>query len=215
MIAFSGLDGAGKSTQIGYLRDFYNQKKIRTIVLWSRGGYTPGMELVKSLLRRFKIANVPLNKGESPNRDVAFSKRYIRKIWLNLAMLDLLFYYAVYIRVLEFVGIVVICDRYLYDTLLDFKRNFPQENIQISPLWRFLMLVATKPEKHFVLTISVQESQLRSKLKHEPFPDSYETLEFRLAEYLKYCSTNREVVQIDCEKRMDLIQREILANLVK
>ena len=130
-------------------------------------------------------------------------------------MLDLLFYYAVYIRVVELVGIVVICDRYLFDTLLDFKRNFPQENVHTWPLWRFLMLVAAKPDKHFVLTISTKESQYRSKLKNEPFPDSYETLEFRLDEYLKFGSTHKVVVQIDCERRIELIHQEILDTLVK
>ena len=215
MIAFSGLDGAGKSTQIALLIDFYKTKKIKTRMFWSRGGYTPGMERLKVLMRRFNNSNIPKERGESSKRDKSFSNKYIRKTWLTLSIIDLLFYYTIYIRIIEFFGIVVICDRYLFDSLLDFKRNFPQENIHEWFLWRLLMKVSTIPKKHFILTISVKESQYRSKLKDEPFPDSAETLKFRLDEYLKYANNNKFVEEINCENLIELIHNKIITSLNK
>jgi thymidylate kinase len=215
MIAFSGLDGAGKSTQISLLRDFYKTKKIKTQMFWSRGGYTPGMERVKGLLRRCNNSTIPKDRGLSSKRDESFSNGFIRKSWLTLAILDLIYYYAIYIRIIEFFGTVIICDRYLFDTSLDFKRNFPQENVDKWFLWRLLMRVSTTPKKHFILTISVKESQYRSTLKDEPFPDSKETLKFRLDEYLKYGYNNKFVVEINCEKSIELIHQQIITYLKK
>ena len=215
MIAFSGLDGAGKSTQISLLIDFYKIKKTKSLMLWSRGGYTPGMEFFKKTLRKLNSSSIPKERGESTKRDASFSNKYIRKTWLTLSILDLLFYYTIYIRIIEFFGIVVICDRYLFDTLLDFKRNFPQENVQKWLIWRLLMNVSATPKKHFILTISVKESQYRSTLKNEPFPDSKETLKFRLDEYLKYGNNNKFVVEINCEKSKELIHQQIINCLGK
>jgi len=215
MIAFSGLDGAGKSTQISLLIDFYKIKKTKSLMLWSRGGYTHGMEFLKKTLRRLNSSSIPKERGKSTKRDTSFSNKYIRKTWLTLSILDLLFYYTIYIRIIEFFGIVVICDRYLFDTLLDFKRNFPQENVQKWLIWRLLMSVSATPKKHFILTISVKESQYRSTLKNEPFPDSKETLKFRLDEYLKYGNNNKFVVEINCEKSIELIHQQIINCLKK
>jgi dTMP kinase len=215
MIAFSGLDGAGKSTQISLLRDFYRTEKIKTQMFWSRGGYTPGMERFKVLLRRLNNSAIPKERGLSSKRDESFSNGFIRKTWLTLAILDLIYYYAIYIRLVEFFGTVVICDRYLIDTSLDFKRNFPQENVNRWLIWRVLMRVSSIPKKHFILTISVKESKYRSTLKDEPFPDSEETLKFRLAEYLKYGCNNKFVVEINCEKPIEIIHKQIITCLKK
>ena len=101
----------------------------------------------------------------------------------------------------------------LANTSLDFKRNFPQENVDKWLLWRLLMRVSTNPKKHFILTISVKESQYRSTLKDEPFPDSKETLKFRFDEYFKYVNNNKFVVEINCEKSIELIHKQIITYL--
>ena len=213
MIAFSGLDGSGKSTQIALLVNFFKAENIKTKVFWSRGGYTPGMRLLKVILRNLNSPFIPKRSGNSVERDASFANKYIRKIWLTLSILDLIIFYSVYIRCVEFFGIRVICDRYLYDTEIDFKRSFPDENVHQWILWKFLEFVSVTPKMHFVLFISVQESQHRSILKKEPFPDSAETLAFRLMEYKKYIKMDDSVVGINCEVQMSYIHRKIISSI--
>ena len=49
VIALSGIDGAGKSTQLERLKTFYVSAGQETVTLWTRGGYTPGINLIKAL----------------------------------------------------------------------------------------------------------------------------------------------------------------------
>ena len=51
LISFSGLDCSGKSTQINLLKEYLEDKGYEVRVVWSRGGYTPGVEFLKSIIR--------------------------------------------------------------------------------------------------------------------------------------------------------------------
>ena len=196
LIVFSGLDCSGKSTQIDLLKKSIIDTGANVLVFWSRGGYTPGFQLIKDLLRRFSGKKLP-GAGHSQQRDKAFSMPIIRKVWLVMAILDLIFYYSVYIRVFKALSYTVICDRYLMDTDIDFKLAYPQEEHENWLLWKFLKAVAVKPDLHFVSTIPVPESIRRSKFKFEPFPDSPETLQKRLNIYIHHIGNNNALTYID------------------
>ena len=213
MIAFSGLDGAGKSTQIELLKEHFEIQGKKVKYFWSRGGYTPGMQGLKDLMRKSNSKSIP-SQGPSKERDQSFSNPIVRKIWLALAILDLMFFYGVYIRLKSLVGTTVICDRYIFDTSIDFKLNFPQEKIKNWYLWQLLCLVAVRPKKHFVLTITVAESQKRSKLKDEPFPDSEDTLNNRLRNYLDFVNKNKFASHIDCSSGINDVHNMILKELI-
>lgn len=209
MIAFSGLDGAGKSTQIEKLRIFFSIKGKKIEVFWSRGGYTPGMEFLKKIVRKKKSGFVLPQPGKTKEREMAFENPVVRKLWLSLAITDLFLFYAIVLRFKSLFKIII-CDRYVFDTQLDFGLNFPQENISNWWLWKLLKITALKPKHHFVLTIPVKESQRRSKLKNEPFPDSDDILEYRLNRYLEYCSQNSYMHHIDGTRPVEVVEKEII-----
>ena len=126
-IVFSGLDCSGKSTQIELLNNSFKARNQKSLVFWSRGGYTPGFQKLKDVLRMFSRNKLP-KSGNSPKRDKAFSNPLIRRIWLIIAMIDLFYYYVIYLRFKYFVGYNIICDRYLMDTNIDFKLAYPQDS---------------------------------------------------------------------------------------
>jgi thymidylate kinase len=182
LIAFSGLDAAGKSTQIALLMEHLRRNGHRPIYLWTRGGYTPLFERLKALLRRLPGRPVPPS-GPSAQRAHALRKGWLRRLWLVIALLDLLCLYGVRIRWWHWRGRTVICDRYLWDTLIDFRLNFPQEAIERSWLWRLLALASPRPDVSLALLVPVAESIRRSDAKGEPFRDPPATLAARLAQY--------------------------------
>lgn len=182
MVVFSGLDGAGKSTQIALLQNTLRQQGYRCKYVWSRGGYTPVFEALKRVLRRAPGGVLSLS-GNTPQRTQAFGKTWLRRLWLIIALADLTLLYAVQLRWWRRQGYAVICDRYLWDTLVDFRLNFPTEHVERWWMWKLLVWLAAQPQVAFLLLIPVAESLRRSDIKCEPFRDAPAVLEQRLAHY--------------------------------
>lgn len=209
IIVFSGTDGAGKSTQIELLQSYLSSKHSRTKYLWARGGYTPLFSALKNIARRLLQKKLP-EAGESKERDQIFKKSSISTLWLSIAIIDLIIFYGLYARFNSLLGRAVICDRYIEDTCLDFKHNFGGNFDQNSFLWRSLLFLAPKPNISFLLYVPVEVSLKRSKIKNEPFPDSPETLKWRLEYYLneKYFPSD-QFCKIDCQQSVETIQSVI------
>lgn len=183
LIVFSGLDGAGKSTQIDLMISTLKDRGLTPTYLWTRGGYTPLFNRGKALLRRISGHKALPQSGPSQQRTEAFSSSKVRRLWLLLAVLELMWVYGVQLRWWQKQGKVVICDRYLWDTLVDFRLNFPQEAIERWRLWQLLNSVTPQPDAVFLMLVPVAESMRRSDIKGEPFRDPPEVLAARLAQY--------------------------------
>ena len=183
IVTFSGTDGAGKSTQIERLSAHLKNKNTTVVKIWARGGYTPFFDFLKRIARKFLQQRLP-KPGRSLSRTKSFNNQVVSRIWLWIAILDLIIFWGVYVRILSIFGICVICDRYLEDTRLDFRLNFPKSNFEKFVLWRLLELIAPNPDASFLLWVPVNVSLVRSAQKNEPFPDDEETLFWRLDSYL-------------------------------
>ena len=94
VVSFSGPDGSGKSTQIDLLSRELERKGAKPVVLWMRLGYTPGMNLTKSLLRKLLGRKLP-TPGPSAKRNEMMGSSRIRRVWLVASAADLLFTSAV------------------------------------------------------------------------------------------------------------------------
>ena len=198
LITFSGLDGAGKSTQIGLLACWLEGMDYLVVRLWARGGYTPGFEMLKRVIRRLSGRRLP-PPGASLDRQQTLSRPWVAEVWLRMAIFDLILLWVVYLRWLRWRGRVVICDRFLYDTFLDFRRNFPTVDFERFFLWQVLERLAPRPDVAFVLWIPVEDSVRRSLAKNEPFPDDEATLAWRLAAYLDELTfPTARYTRVDC-----------------
>lgn len=211
LIVFSGVDGAGKSTQIYRLKERLTANGHSTDVFWARGGYTPLFSFLKTSIRRLRPRSLP-PPGVSVARSAKFESAKIRRLWLTLALLDLLLCYGMWLRWRKWMADFVLCDRYVDDTLLDFRRNFPAENVDAWLLWRLLRRLAPIADAAFLLIVPVEESQRRSQLKCEPFPDSPETLSWRLDKYRRLAETGEWIV-LDCVQAPGEIQEKIWENI--
>ncbi len=212
IIFFSGLDGAGKSTQISRLTDYYLNNNEKVYCFWSRGGYTPGFQMLKNILRKSLKNKLP-KAGKSKQREKTFTNPLIKRTWLILSILDLIFFYSIFLRTKLFFGYNIICDRFILDTKIDFSIAYPDENFEDWFLWKILLWCSIKPNHHFLLLISVKESMKRSLLKFEPFPDSFETLVKRLSYYEMCSKKTTKIHTIWCNKSIDEVFEIILKNI--
>jgi thymidylate kinase len=152
--------------------------------------------------------------GRSSTREKMLEDPRVSKSWLFFAIVDLVFLYT-FIRIKSIFGSVVVCDRYIQDTKLDFLINFPAVNFEKFLVWRFLELVKPKPDIAFLLMVSPELSISRGLEKDEPFPDDLATLKKRHELYSdSTLFPSKEFNFIDCSDSKLKVSQEIM-NLVK
>jgi thymidylate kinase len=154
-------------------------------------------------------AKIP-SAGPSPERTELLSNRAVGNTWLTIALLDLALFYGLYARWLSLFGSIVICDRYIEDTEIDFQINFPKLFDNSSKLWKLLTFVTPSIDCSFLLYVPVDLTLSRSEEKNEPFPDSAEILDFRLLQYMNECRFPRsQYIKIDGMQDIEVIRNYI------
>ena len=211
LIALSGIDGAGKSTQTEFLQGHLGRRGAAPVCLWTRGGYTSGINALKGVARWLAGPKLPA-AGPGHRRDRLLRKGWIQSLWLAIAILDLIRVYGVQVRWWLLRGRLVLCDRYLWDTLIDFRLMFPQVNVERWVLWKALVRLAPQPDIAFLLTIPLVESEKRCQIKYEPFPDTPERREQRHALYQEYAKLKRWSI-VDASRPAAAVSAEIAAAL--
>jgi len=188
MISLSGIDCCGKSTQIETLRGRLDTMGRSSCVVWSRGGYTPGIELIKKIIspNRTKDKTEMIRHSEEVCAD-----RTKSLLLLIASILDLWLYYGITMRFKQRFGRVVICDRYIWDTYIDFKLKYPQHDFEYWSSWRLLLKLYAKPDVSIVMFISPEESMYRSTLKNEPFPETIDKRRKRIDMYFEEMKKGR------------------------
>ena len=207
LIAFSGIDGAGKSTQINLLMHYLKKIGRKPVYLWSRPGDSPLFNILKKFLR-LSLGKIIPPPGPSEQREKMINKYWIRYIWVSVALFDIALVYGIYVRLLILSGKTIVADRYLLDAWIDFKLNFPDINISERPLWKFVQWVARKPDNTFLLLIPVKESLKRSIQKKEPFPDTEQRLRKRLDIY-QGLTRPHDCYLMDCTQPINIVADKI------
>jgi len=215
IVVFSGLDGSGKTTQIEILKRKFTAKKMRCKVLWARGGYTPGFEFVKKLLRKI-IGKRLAPQGAIVERRAQLNRPFVQNLWLFVAIFDLILFWVVYTRILSMLGFIIICDRYIDDTLLDFRRNFSNSNFERSLIWRLLNYLIPPADECFLFWVPISVSEERSLEKGEPFPDDRDTLEWRLNAYMDETTfASEKYIKIDGQISVEEIAEFVSSKIAR
>lgn len=209
MISFSGIDCSGKSTQIALLCKELEQKGIKHQVIWSRGGYTPGIECIKKIIRRGKTE--PREKRVAESVKVQSNSK-MRKILFVASLIDLWRFYTFSLR-LKGIGKVIICDRYIWDTYIDFKMKYPEYDFEHGFWWQLTLKTMVKPKPSFCLFIPAEMSMYRSTLKDEPFPEPVEVRQERIDWYMRELKNNRWQYEIDATKSIDEVYQDIRSKI--
>jgi len=126
-ICFTGIDGSGKTTHAISIVSFLIQKYVKCKYVWTRWvpiTLKPVIILTKILLFKRSIARALARSNEDYIEYRSAKRRYLKKslakIWQNMVLFDYLLQVLIKIRIPLLFGNVVVCDRYVYDTLVDF-----------------------------------------------------------------------------------------------
>lgn len=210
MITFSGIDCAGKSTQIDIISKHFESNGIKHKIIWSRGGYTSWIEGFKTLIRPDKN----YSEVERAEYRTQIKKSSIKsKLLLLASILDLIRFYSVVMRWIEFTGTIILCDRYIWDTYIDFKLRYKDIDFENWISWRILIYTMKKPRTSFIFVIPAEESMYRSTLKEEPFPENYEKRVLRIRRYEHEIKKNRWQHVIDGMQPLENVTENVLEKI--
>ena len=191
-IAFSGVDCAGKSTQIKLLADTFRLAGHPVKTVWHRPGYSAALDgariWARKLLKRGRNANVGKvlpNATDTAARAAAFSRPGVTEAWISLALADTAMIYGGMIRWWRARGNVVISDRYLLDAALDLSFRFPHRARLTDKGFSMLSHGCPHPDVHLVLVLPYQDMLERMAIKKEPFPDPPSVRDARYAAYVE------------------------------
>jgi dTMP kinase len=182
IFSFSGLDGSGKGTQVSLFENYLKEKNIKYKTIWARGSWTPGIELVKKVVRQDRGFT---EEQKAEYRKEARTNPRKQKIILILSILDMYWFFGFYYRWITYTGKTLICDRYIWDTLVDFRVNFSRHNFENWIIWKFLLRIIPSPHLSFVFVISAEKSIERGLIKKEPHMESLEVKIPKVIEYEK------------------------------
>jgi len=217
LITFSGVDSAGKSTQLELLEARLQQEGRCVRTLWFRPGYSKELDGLRAAVRRFRPGALPRSDGaDAAKRKEVFEKPSVRRTWVAMALVDSLVQYALKLRTWLARGDIILCDRYLWDSEMDLKLRFPELKEPISRAMKGLEVLCPKPDLALLLVLSMEETNQRMAMKNEPFPDPEHTRHDRYHRYMSLGSNGNFFV-VDAgssrEEVADTIWGEVCASL--
>ena len=159
LVSFSGMDGAGKSTQIANLRAWVERSGARVLVRAFWEDVVVGTRFRES----FSHAVLRSEKGiGAPGKPVARRDKNVRSWYLNLARY--LMYFADALNLVRIVrrarrsgAQVIIFDRYIYDQLA----NLPLQNALARAYVRLVTTIIPRPDVIFFLDADPEAARAR------------------------------------------------------
>jgi thymidylate kinase len=212
LIALSGIDCAGKSTQLALLEAALRSRGRKVRVFWFRPGYSRELDRLRALVRQVKPGALPRVETLPEKRARAFANSRVRTTWITMAVADTIIQYGLKLRAWLAEGETVVCDRYVHDAILDLTLRFPDQFDASGCVARALVAACPEPSLSLLLMLPKAEMERRMAIKCEPFPDDLPTRELRFAAYGRFASSGAFRV-VDAARPIGRIHAEILSSV--
>jgi thymidylate kinase len=174
LIVLSGLDGSGKSTQAALLAERLRGEGVRARAIWNRWNPFISAPFIRIARRHLRVTE---GVGNDDYRSFTEAKRKkMRSAWKrNVWQLMVWSEYSLQVHGRLFrhriAGTKVICDRYVYDTLIDIAINFSVGANDIRELMSHPLL-SLFPKPALVIFIDI-DPEVGAARKSDGTPPTY------------------------------------------
>ena len=166
LISISGVDGSGKSTYAKTLYDILTLCELRTKLVWSRVGSSsflkPFSRTAKILYRWRKGKRISKSEhfedSEARRKDLFKKSCVLRILGLSMLLSEVVCQYLFKVTLPLLLRKVVVCDRYIYDTLVDMATRYElsTNSLEGRLFNKILTALIRKPDVAYVLDVSLE-----------------------------------------------------------
>lgn len=207
LICLDGVDGVGKSTQAELLLEKLKENGYKSKYVWMRFHHLFSLPLL-ACARLAGLSEVKsLDSETKVGYHYFYRSKLVSALYPALQFIDILIYTTANIYLSMFFGTSIVCDRFIYGTLVDLMsstRNFNLCDERMGKL--FLKLI---PKNSKVIMLSASENILRGR-KAEVEGD--ETLKLKISLYDKLAH-KLDISAINSENSVEDVHLEILKML--
>jgi len=224
-IAIIGLDGSGKSTNIGLMKKDHDYSRYQFVwVRWKPIFLKPAYFILERMLAKKKSVNdgkaayetVYESNSNSPGTELneiykektglksrIFKSPIVRTLWMSIALMD--YYIQFYLKVIKSILINkdIIFDRFYLDLFIDQGINFGYSPGQIEDEIKKHQWLFPKIERYIYIRVS-PETCLKRK-------DDIPNIDYLLKRYSVYehLSKDKKWVTVDGEKPIEDVYSDI------
>ncbi len=212
VIALSGVDGSGKSTQAERLCQALNTAGIDTVIEWNRISHDRWLDTIATPIKRLLRAGSP-TAAPSPDSEPATEPESVggsassvpsgaRGLWVIVVALANALAHVRAVRRHTLAGRVVICDRYVLDSVVQLTSDYPAGLGRRLGV-RLVRLVSPRPIVAFHLALPAEVAAAR-----KPWPGPPEQLARHAAGYAEHAE-RLGVRQLDATRPTEALAAEI------
>jgi len=157
LICFIGIDGSGKTTLARDVVKYINNTNSSAKYVYGRFQLYLAKPVVllgnKLLLRKVNI-NDDYIKYTSKKKILFANNKILSNIYLYFLLLDYLLQLIIKVKIPYFLGNTIICDRYIYDTIVtDFSVDMDLNADNLKHLINMCFIFVPKPSMAFLIDI--------------------------------------------------------------
>jgi dTMP kinase len=166
LICFTGIDGSGKTTQAKSLVERLKSKGVKSEYAWSRGEVLTIRRFFLFLGRKaLGTSTRQISNDESAYHDyqsrksILMRNSIVRILWSITTCIEHLVQINWSIRRKLQNGNVIVCDRYLWDSIIDMAvLNHKNPEYLTGGLYRFITKLVPTPTSTFLIDIAPEEA---------------------------------------------------------
>lgn len=149
-ICITGIDGVGKTTHVNLIIEHLREKGIKCQYKWLRFHHLFSLPLLAFCRVAGYTRLSTLGNSQKCSYHEFYKSRLVSAIYPWILFFDTFLFTTVKVYIPMFFGISIVCDRFVYDTLIDMAVATKNHEIHKKPVGKLFLKLIPK-NAHFVM----------------------------------------------------------------
>lgn len=149
-ICITGIDGVGKTTHVNLILEHLREKGIKCQYKWLRFHHLFSLPLLAFCRVAGYTRLSTLGNSQKCSYHEFYKSRFFSAIYPWILFFDTILFTIIKVYIPMFFGISIVCDRFVYDTLIDTAVATKDHEIYKKPVGKLFLKLIPK-NAHFVM----------------------------------------------------------------